>query len=38
VSLTLIDVKVAVWGIAAGLLVALLVSVVPRLRNALRTS
>lgn len=38
VSLTLIDVKVAVWGIAAGLLLALLVSIVPRLRNALRTS
>jgi UDP-GlcNAc:undecaprenyl-phosphate GlcNAc-1-phosphate transferase len=38
VSLTLIDVKVAVWGIAIALLLALLVSIVPRLRNALRTS
>jgi UDP-GlcNAc:undecaprenyl-phosphate GlcNAc-1-phosphate transferase len=34
VSLTLFDVQVAVWGIGIGLLLALLVSAVPRLRDA----
>jgi UDP-GlcNAc:undecaprenyl-phosphate GlcNAc-1-phosphate transferase len=36
VALTLFNVEVAVWGIGIGLVVAVVVSVVPRLRDAER--
>jgi UDP-GlcNAc:undecaprenyl-phosphate GlcNAc-1-phosphate transferase len=37
VSLTLINVRVAMWGIGIGLVLALVASVIPRLRDTART-